>query len=159
MRSPAENAAILIQDAGVGHTTTPTANAWAIKIGRLIQAPHAMIVLTDTGGFNPNTKWLLDFPTVQALVRGEPDAYQAAYYKAQQVKDVLLGLEPQAIGTAPIPPAEDTRDWWSGVTMLSDVTYVTHDENSRPIFSVNFRILQERKPNSLTNRQALDDPS
>jgi hypothetical protein len=157
--SPAENAATVLQSKGVGHTTTPTPTAWAIKIGRLMDKPDNQICLIDSGGFNPNTKWLLDFVTVQAIIRSPKDGYQAGYAKAQQVKDALLGLDPQAIGTAPTPPTPDTRDWWSGVTMLADIAYLKHDDNNRALFSINFRILQEKKPNNLSSRQALDDPS
>lgn len=149
MGSPAEGAATILQTAGVGHLTSPSSTAWVMKIGRLMEiAGHdQMVALYDTGGFNPNTKWLLDFVTVQAIIRSAPDAYGAGYAKAQQVKDALLGLEPQAVGS----------DWWAGVTMLSDIAFLKHDDKNRALFSINFRILQEKAPNILTHRRALDD--
>jgi hypothetical protein len=153
MASPAELMATVLQAKNVGHTTNPTSSLWAIKVGRLMNKPDEQIALIDSGGFNPNTKWLLDFVTVQALIRSGKDGYPDGYAKAQEVKDALLGLDPQSVGSGP------AAVWWSGVTMLSDIAFLKHDEQSRALFSINFRILQERPTNALTNRQALDDPS
>lgn len=158
MPSPAENAAFLLNSKSVASTaSTPSANAWSIKIGKLVDKPDKLVALYDSGGFSPNTKWLLDFVTVQAIIRSAKDGYQAGYAKAQEVKDALLGLDPQAIGTPPISPEPDLRDWWSGVTMLSDIAFLKYDDNNRALFSINFRILQEKVPSTLTNRAALND--
>lgn len=152
LASPAQGASWLLTQRGVGTTGTPTGSEWLIRIGWMPDQPDEIIALYDSGGFNPNTKWLLDFVTVQAIIRGSVHGYPTAYAKAQAVKDALLGLDPQAIG--------DGADqvWWSGVTMLADIAFVKNDDKNRPLFSINFRILQERPPNALTNRQALDDP-
>jgi hypothetical protein len=150
--SAAENAAWLLQSKGIA-TVTPLAGGWALRVGRLLDKPDQMIALYDSGGFNPNTKWLLDFVTVQAIIRSSIDGYQAGYAKAQEVKDVLLGLEPQAMGPVSNP---DMRDWWSGVTMLADIAFLSQDDTNRAMFSINFRILQEKKPSEFTNRRALD---
>lgn len=149
MPSPAEGIAWYLNSKGIG-STTPGATTWPIKIGRLVETPDAMIALFDTGGFSPNTKWLLDFPTVQALVRSGKDSYQSGYAKALEIKDVLLGVEPQDVGST------GQQVHWSGITMLSDLTFLKYDDNSRALFTVNFRLLVERPTNALTNRDPLD---
>ena len=74
MPSPAENVAWLLNLKGVGsYVATPTVNAWPIKVGFLAPIPNQLICLIDSGGFTPNTKWQLDFPTVQVIIRTEPD--------------------------------------------------------------------------------------
>ena len=149
--SPASGAAYILNARGVGSTaSTPSLSSWPIKVGGFVPKPDQMITLIDSGGFNPNTKWLLDFVTVQAIIRSPRQGYDAGYVKAQEVKDALLGLDPQLIGSVP------NQVWWSGVTMLSDIAWLKEDEQSRDLFSINFRILQERPTNALTNRTPLD---
>lgn len=153
MASPAESIATFLVAKGVGvlPPTAPTPSACRIYIGRQQEEPNFSVTLADTGSLgNPNTKWLLDFPTVQALIRGEPNGYRDAYQKAQDVKDALLGVDPQAVGSGA------DQVWWSGITMMSDISYIAHDDKSRPLFSANFRILLERDKSVLSNREPLN---
>lgn len=149
MPSPAECVAWFLNLKGVA-STNPLATSWPIRIGQVLETPDACIGIYDTGGTNPNTKWLLDFVHVQTLVRGAKDGYQAAYAKAQAIKDVLLGVDPQLVYTSP------NQVWWSGITMLGDIAFLNHDLGKRPLFSVNFRILQEQPKSTLSNRDPLD---
>ncbi len=142
MPSVAEGALSLLVAAGVGDISS---NAWTIRVGKLDAEPNRMIVLYDTGGQNPNPRWLLDFKTFQALIRGDKDGYSAAYAKALEVQDALLGLEPQDVGP----------NHWSGVTGAGDIAFLRYDDKSRPLFSVNFRVLLERPTNALTHRESL----
>lgn len=150
MPSPAEGVAWYLNQQGIGATNG--SGSWPIKVGRLADTttPSSQIALFDTGGFNPNTKWLLDQPTVQAIVRSLPDSYAAGYQKIQDIKDALLGVDPQEVG------ATGAKVWWSGITMLGDITFMKYDDLSRALFSANFRILLERPTNALTNRDPLD---
>lgn len=151
MPSPAEGIAWYLNSKGIGSTATSTSTGiWPIKVGKLFDTPHAQIALYDTGGFNPNTKWLLDFVTVQALVRGDKNDYAGAYQKSLDIKDSLLGVNPQEIGPT------GNRVWWSGVTMLADIAFLGYDKNERPQFSTNFRILLERTKSTLSNRDPLN---
>lgn len=145
-QSPAVIALGLLQTASVVAAISPP-TGWQGRIGRLTESPHTQVALIDVAAAeNPNPKWLLNFPSLQALVRGSPDDYEAAYDKAKEVQDVLLGLDP--FDTA-------NGDRWSGVTGLGDIGFVYWDNNSRPVFSVNFRILLEFKDNALSQRDSL----
>lgn len=147
MTSPAECLANILQTAGVGHTTTPTITAWALKVSQLADTPDRCIALLDSGGFTPNPKWLLDFPTVQVIVRGPKQDYSAGYSKGLEVKNALLGISPTTVSNIRI----------DGITMLSDLTFIQYDSKDRPLFSLNFRLIQESPVDSLTSRKDLND--
>lgn len=126
---------------------TPT--LWVIKFGRRVESPSKQIVLTDTGGSNPNTKYQLDFVHVQALVRGEAYEYVDTYSKAVAVKDACLGIDSQDVSVGSVVTRVD------GITMNGDIAFLRYDETERPLFSVNLRIIMEREPNALSNRDSL----
>jgi hypothetical protein len=123
------------------------AGSWPIKIGPPTTTPDELIAVTDAPGRSPNPKWLLDFPAVQIIVRGKNGGYATAYAKAQAVKDAMLGKEAH----------EATGGRWDGVTMMGDINYVGVDENSRPIFSMNFSLIREPNVTPLTNREPLPE--
>jgi hypothetical protein len=133
---------VLVAD-GVGASSGAT---WPIKVGPLTSQPDAVIAIIDAPGQSPNPKWLLDFPAIQVVVRGKPDDYPTAKAKADEVKDALLGID------AFTTPAGNR---WDGVTMMGDVNYLGPDENSRPQFSLNFRIIREPATSTLTSREPL----
>lgn len=120
-------------------------SGWVAEIGVLPAKPDRVLGILTTGGVEPNPRWLLDFPAAQVTVRAEPGAYVAARNEAYAVKDILLGLTPQEVD----------GDWWVSITMGSDVAFVGRDENFRPLFTVNFRLIIEPAPNANTNRLAL----
>lgn len=148
MSSPASSAVDILQAAGIVHVdaASTTSSIWLARIGKLVDNPHNVVAAFDSGGFNPNTKWLLDEYTFQILVRAGVNDYNAGWAKAKEVKDVLLGLTPQDVN----------GDRWSGVTMLSDISFLKVDESDRPLFSTNFRVFLEHPENALTNRKPLD---
>lgn len=152
MSSPAQNVAseLIAQGIGTSGTPAPTSSVWQICVGRLIEGPDELLAIIDTGGFNPNTKWQLDYVTVQVIVRGGKDEYAEGYAKALDIKNALLGIDPKEVVTGV---------WWSGITMLADIAFLKYDENSRPLFSINFRILQELTPSAGSHRASLDDPN
>lgn len=150
MTSPAQSVAAELIAQGIGTAGTPTPTVWSICVGRLLDSPDELLAIFDTGGFSPNTKWQLDFPTVQVIIRGGKDEYAEGYAKALSIKDALLGIDPKEV---------ETGVWWSGVTMLADIAFLKYDENSRPMFSVNFRIFQELTPSAGSHRASLDDPN
>lgn len=120
--------------------------AWPVRIGRLLAAPDAQMSLFQTPGQTPNPKWLVDFPTFQVMVRGAKDDYPGAETKAQQVKDALLGIEPYV---------HTGGDRWVSVTMLGDFAFLRYDDNSRPLFSGNFRVIKEPVATVASSREAL----
>ncbi len=137
MTDVSETLVDLLVTAGVG------TKGGTLFVGRLPTTPDAAIAAVITGGTPPNPKWLLDFPSVQVLTRGAKGGYQAAYTKAQAVKDALLGL-----------PSQDVNgDRFVSVLLLGDLASLGFDESNRIIFSLNFSLIIE--PATGTNRTAL----
>jgi hypothetical protein len=146
MTSPAQDAAAILVSAGVGVLGAPSgATGWRIMVGRHVDLPDQQIALVDTGGSNSNPAFLLDEVSLQALVRGPKDRYDLGWQKAKDVKDVLLGRDPQDL----------TTSRWDGVTALGDITYMGADDNNRPLFSMNFRIFVEPNTAALGSRVPL----
>lgn len=144
MSSPAAQAQSLLVTASIG-VLGGAVGSWPIFVGRLTTEPHAQIALYDAPGEAPNPKWLLDFPYFQAIIRGAVDDYGGAYLKAKAVKDALLGMDPQVVD----------GDRWDGVTGLGDVNFMRYDDSSRPLFTMNFRVILEPATNALTKREPL----
>lgn len=151
MAAPSEVIAALLDTAGVGTQVeaNATSTVWAVKIGRRTETPDSQIALFDTGGSNPNTKFMLDFVHIQAIIRAGAHDYQIGHAKATEVKDALLGIDSQSVAVG----IESIRV--DGITMLSDIAFLRYDESERPLFSVNFRMLQERAVSALGNRDSL----
>jgi hypothetical protein len=144
MASQAFGAKTILLAAGVG-SGTPSAD-WSIHVSKLPATPDRAIAIFDSGGAETaDPRWLLDYRTIQVLVRGGKNDYNLTYNTAAMVKDALLGLEAQVVG----------GDRWDGVTMIGDITFVSRDDNDRPTLSVNFRIIVEPATNALTNREVL----
>lgn len=136
--------AILGDASGIG--TIGGATGWRIGVGRMPDTPDTSICIYDSPGEHPNSKWLLDYPYVQVIVRGSPDGYQAARQKAQDVYDVLFGCSPRAM------PNGDNID---AITVVGNPSHVGNDQKNRPMISANYRIIFEPQPSALTNREPL----
>lgn len=146
MTSPAMNAKNILVSKGIVRETDPTATEWLVRIGKMPESPDQVVTVYDTGGFTPFTKWQLDQPTIQVMIRGDKNGYENAWNKALEVKDILLGIEPLDIDEV----------HWSGATMLGDIAFLKYDDSDRPLFSANFRIFLERNVTPLSNRNSLD---
>lgn len=125
--SPAEDIAQMLETDGIGIRGTN------IFIGRSPDLDILTIVISDTGGFAPNPKWLREAQTVQCLVRGTPGAYSIAWQKAQEIKDALLGRSPTVIGIA---------DYVLFV-QIGDIINIGVDEKERPLMSSNWQLTRE----------------
>lgn len=130
MPSPSSECIDILLDANI--VGEPDA-AWPGFVGGLKPSPDAQVSVQDTPGQTPNPKWLVDFPTIQVLIRGAPDGYDAAWEKGLAIKNKLLGTD----------PIDLTASRWDGVTGLGDLMFLKNDENSRPLLAVNFRIIRE----------------
>lgn len=106
---------------------------WSIFFSRWPSSPDQCIVVNDTGGFDPNPKFMLDFETVQVLVRGELNGYIAAYDKATDIKRSLLGLTGVTLNGV----------LYIGIWMQSDIVAIGYDEEGRPRLSTNWRLTRE----------------
>jgi len=126
-------------------TTYVGTTTWTIETGRMPDSPNQVVVLMDTGGEPANPKWLLDFPTVQIMVRGNVGGYLAAYALIKNLKDLCLGVNSQDIGT----------DRLVSVTQITDVLTLGNDDNDRPTFSLNLQLITEPGTSANTNRLAL----
>lgn len=143
MTAPADGIKDLLVAAGVG--IFAAADGWSICIGKTVDLPDTLICCRQTGGQTPNPKWLLDYPSVQVIVRGNANGYADAFTKATAVKDVLLGL-----------PSQDLNgDRWVQINGLGDIVDIGVDEKKRPRLAVNFSLILEPAASALTNRQPL----
>lgn len=139
--SPAYDAAQLLITAGVVSNT----GEWPIKLGRLMTSPDAQVAVSDTPGRPANPRWLLDEPAITFLIRGNKDQYSNAWAKGKAIKDCLLGMNPVTLASG---------DRWDGVLAMSDLAFLAYDENSRPTFSLNFRlIIEPAATNSPTSKR------
>lgn len=141
MSSPATQLEALIPTSIINGSTS-----WVGKVGKLVSEPDQVAVFYDTGGQNPDPKWLLDYKTVQCIVRARPNDYATGYAKAAEIRDVLLGINPITLGSG---------DRIDGITMMADLTFINYDDSQRPTFSMNFRIFWEPASNGITNREPL----
>ena len=120
-------------------------SGWQIEIGTMPDEPDEVISINDTGGLDPNPKWLLDYPTIQIMVRGNTNGYLDTFVEAKAVKDLLLGITSTDIN----------GDRWVSVTQNGDLGYIGRDSDMRPIFSVNFALIIEPQVVANSNRLAL----
>jgi len=111
-----------------------------IFIGKLPLTPDLAVGIMQSGGKSPNPLFLVDFPSIQVMVRGKPNDYQGAIAKIQAVKDALLGLPVQTIN----------GDKWSRINIIGDINNLGYDDLNRITFSINFSLVVE--PASGTNR-------
>ena len=119
---------------------------WTLVIGKLPDSPNKAVCFYDTGGLSPNPAWLLDYRSIQIVVRGDPSTYGAAYDKIQDIRDTLLGMNPTTLVSG---------DRISGIIGIGDIMFLHYDEKTRPVFSTNFRVFWEPATNALTSREPL----
>lgn len=133
----------------VGAKTIIAAHAagsgWQIEIGVMPTEPDNIIVITDTVGLPANPKWLIDFPTLQVMVRGNANGYLDTYNEAKAVKDLLLG----------ITSFDLLGDRWDSVTLNGDLGFIGRDDAMRPIFTMNFALIIEPQVVAESNRLPL----
>lgn len=115
---------------------------WPVVVGKLPPTPQAVIAVVSTGGVQPNPKYLLDYPSVQVLVRGAANGYKAARMQANAIKNLLLGF----------PSQEVNGDWWDIVLVIGDIATLGFDDNNCPMFSLNFALTIEPRAEAGTNR-------
>jgi Bacteriophage minor capsid protein len=140
---PSEDARTLLVAAGVVFADTTV--DWTIYIGKMMDKPNKAVSIIDAGGFSPNPKWLLDYPSIQVKVRGAPNGYSEARLKAIRIKDELLG----------IISLDVNGNRWASVTMAGDIVMLGYDQSERPMFTLNFNLIIQPSASADTNRQSL----
>ena len=133
----------ILRDLLVTHVGT---SGWQLEIGAMPNDPHEVIMITDTVGTEPNPKFLLDFPTVQVMVRGKANGYLNTFREAKAVKDLLLGVDSFTTGDG---------DRLVSVTQNGDLGFIGRDDDMRPMFTINFALIIEPQVVANSNRQAL----
>ncbi len=137
MADPSDGIKDLLVSAGIGVFKT------TIFIGSEPNKPDAAITINNTGGLPSNPKFLLDFPAVQVMVRGDENGYQAMWTKVVAIKDALLGL-----------PSQDLNgDRWVAINQAGNEGFLGFDDNNRPRVSLNFNLIIE--PATGTHRISL----
>lgn len=121
---------------------------WALYIGGLpASTPIRVIGLYDSGGKDPNPKWLLDYPSVQIRTRGGVNDYAIAFQQARRARDLILGVSSY---DAP------NGDRIVMANAIGDVAYMGKDDSARPEFSFNFAlIIEPAQTADNTNREPL----
>lgn len=126
-----------------GFEVTP----WRLGIGGFTDTPAEQVVIMDSAGQAPNPLYLLDYPAFQLMVRGSVNGYQAAYRKARDAYDILLGCSPRTTNIG--------ADRWDGILAIGSPVSMGIDPNGRPIISCNFRAYYEPGQSTLSNRTPL----
>lgn len=132
MNLPSKDIGDLLVSMGIG--TRATGADWRVAQGTSPAKPDRCITIYDTPGLTPDPKWQQDEPTVMIHIRGAPtpDDYPVAGAKAKEVRDALLGRPSETLGGT----------LYAGIWSIGDVGYIGPDENGRPVFSMNFRLLR-----------------
>lgn len=104
-----------------------------IFVGMEPASPDLVVTVYDIGGIAPSPKFLRDEPQVQCKVRGDVNDYQNAWIKAQEVKDILLGAQPQTL---------NGTDYVLFV-QIGDILSLGRDENNRPMITSNWQLVRE----------------
>lgn len=125
--NPALDIATILQTDGLGSLGTD------IFVGMTPEISSLLIAVFDSGGFDPNPKYLREEPTIQCLVKGTPGDYAAASAKALAVKDSLLGRAPTLIGNTD----------YIRFTQMGDILHLGVDEKNRHIFTSNWHLVRE----------------
>lgn len=129
MNSPAtDTSAILAAVGALGLTLGSN-----LFVSHLPAIEGLLVCLYDTGGYDAidaMDKATVGRPTIQVTIRGAKDGYQAAYAKAQAIDSQLhLKTETTQGGTR-----------YLAFYRVGDINSIGHDDNGRPILTINYRI-------------------
>lgn len=133
---------------GAGSTSTTGSTTWAMFVGNIPDTDAVKdnaIGIFTFGGPSPNPKFSLDEVSVQVRVRGNKFGYNAAYTRAQLVKDTLLGAGSTTLNATK----------YIGFWMTSDIAFLGYDDNNRPNFVTNWRIIREPQTSSTQSNRTL----
>lgn len=91
-----------------------------------------VVTVFDTGGLEPATYTTLLSPNIMVRIRGNAGEYVEGEALAQVVRDTLHGVKNTTVG--------GTR--YIQIIASTDVNFLGYDDNNRPMWTVNFRILR-----------------
>ena len=125
--SPAKDIASILQTDGIGTEGTD------LFVDQIPETPDSCVVVRNTTGFDANPAYLRDSPTVQVIIRGAKFNPEIAYDKAIEVKNALLGRPTTIVNSKN----------YVQFLMSGDIIRIGEDENSRPLYSTNWRLVVE----------------
>ena len=142
MRDPAQVVKDLLVSGGIGAFNSNT--GWSICIGEPRVDPDTIILVNLVGGPSPYPHLLLNFPSVQVLVRGAKSGYVAGMAKANEIVNFLLGMS----------STTDTisGDVYRSCNQIGETAYMGQDDNTRPMISMNFSFIVEPAPEAGSHR-------
>ena len=143
MTAPSIGIKDLLVAASLGTFNTPPSGSWPIYLSKLPAEPDQCIAIFDTGGRDPDPKWLLDYPDITIMVRAK--GFVDANAKIRNVRSKLQGLFSQDIN----------GDRWVSLTQQGDIANAGHDEKDRQLLTVTFRLIIEPASDAYTNRSPL----
>lgn len=106
---------------------------FGVYLGQPPATPDAIILLNRTGGIDPVPQWLVNYPSLQVMVRGKKSGYEGASATIDQICNFLLGIKTYVDPTS--------GDQYQACNQLGDVFYAGQDDNTRPHFTANFRFI------------------
>lgn len=140
-------ASMLLRDYIVADGRAALFAGWVFKFGKLPADPDQCITIIDSGGTSSFPHLLVDYYSMQVLVRSaqENDGYLTSRLMMNKIRDVLLGC--------PKTPVQFME--LDGITERSNVVALGYDDKDRHIWSWNIRLIVEPNTNALTHRESL----
>ena len=130
MNCPARDIVTILESSEFGIGTF----AQDLFISREPTTPENCITIYDTGGFEPETGYDYNKPTVQVRVRNQ--GYETGWALINSIKAALHGSHGDVIGGAR----------YIGIWAMSDIAHIGYDTNNRALFTINFRIHRTTNP-------------
>lgn len=143
MTAPSIGIKDLLVAASLGTFNTPPSGSWPIFVSKLPAEPDQCIAIYDTGGQDPDPKWLLQYPNVVIMARGK--GFVDVNAKMRNICSKLQGLSSQDIN----------GDRWVSLVQQGDIVHAGHDEKDRMLLTATFRLIIEPATDAYTNREPL----
>ncbi len=124
MLSPSRDVAQLIEDAALGFGVFGT----DLFVSKQPDSPNECITIFDTGGEDPEARYVYDRPFVQILVRGL--SYDAAYLQLTTIRGAVNGQNNITLN--------GTR--YIQILQQSDIIFTGYDDQDRAELTLNFAI-------------------
>lgn len=133
MNPPSEDLKAILESSAVNAGTYAATSGWSIHIGGMPDGtgiPDTVIAIKDSGGYRPASNYVLQKPAVQIMIRGAKGGYEAAWAKAEEIRDALHARTNETWGS--------TR--YIQILCSSEIMGLGDDDNNRPLISLNFEI-------------------
>lgn len=130
MNAPSKDLAILLAASSTGltlgtdlfYSREPDGASIADKI----------VTVLDTPGLDPATYTTLLAPNAQVRIRGNAGEFDDSFTLAETVRNTLHAVKNTTVG--------GTR--YIHIIATSDLNWLGYDDNNRPLWTINFRILR-----------------